>query len=142
MKKKLPLFTLVLLILFFAANRLIDSPVSQTGGAKTTLEEAVAQRLSDTPVSGSGVVIHLLSDDTKGSRHQRFIVQVDHDLTLLIVHNIDIAPRIDSLQKGDKVNFKGEYVWNNKGGLIHWTHHDPAGKNDGGWIQHQGTVYQ
>ena len=92
-------------------------------------------------VSGSGVVIHTLSDDMKGSRHQRFIVRVDDGHTLLIVHNIDLAPRIGSLRKGDKIDFKRKYIWNKKGGLVHWTHHDPAGKHLPGWIRHHDRLY-
>ena len=59
-----------------------------------------------------------------------------------MVHDIDIAPRLDSLQVGDTVSFKGEYVWNAQGGLIHWTHHDPTGSHVAGWIKHNGQTYQ
>ena len=62
--------------------------------------------------------------------------------TLLIAHNIDIAPRINSLQKGDLILFYGEYEWNPQGGVIHWTHQDPNGNHVGGWIEHEKTRYQ
>ena len=39
------------------------------------------------------------------------------------------TPRIADVKVGDTVSFFGEYVWNEQGGLIHWTHHDPAGPN-------------
>jgi len=61
---------------------------------------------------------------------------------VLIAHNIDIAPRIDTLAKGDRVRFYGEYVWNKKGGTVHWTHHDPQGKHTAGWLKHMGRTYQ
>ena len=62
-------------------------------------------------------------------------------MTVLIVHNIDLAPRVP-LQVGDSVSLRGDYVWNDRGGLVHWTHHDPAGRHIPGWIEHRGRRYQ
>jgi hypothetical protein len=103
---------------------------------------AFANKTSDIQVEGKGKVIRLLSDDLNGPRHQRFIVQLASRQTLLITHNIDIAPRIAGLKTGDTVRFYGEYVWNSKGGLIHWTHHDPQGKHVSGWVIHNGKTYK
>jgi Protein of unknown function (DUF3465) len=103
---------------------------------------AFASRASDVQVEGEGTVIRVLSDDLDGSRHQRFIVQIASGQTLLVSHNIDIAPRIGGLKVGDNVRFSGEYVWNAKGGVIHWTHHDPRGRHVAGWVMHNGTTYQ
>mgnify|MGYP001794422510 CR=1 FL=1 len=82
----------------------------------------------------SGVVTALLPDDMEGSRHQRFIVDIGAGHTLLVVHNIDLAPRLDGLREGDRVSVKGEYEWNDRGGLIHWTHRDPRSSHEDGWI--------
>ena len=103
---------------------------------------AFANRTSNIQVEGKGTVIRLLPDDVKGPRHQRFIVQLASGQTLLMTHNIDIAPRIDELQLSDSVSFYGEYVWNEKGGVIHWTHHDPQGRHVAGWIKHKSHTYQ
>ena len=103
---------------------------------------AFANRSSDIQVEGEGTVTRVLPDDLNGSRHQRFIVRLVSGLTVLITHNIDIAPRISGLEVGDSVRFSGEYVWNEKGGLIHWTHHDPRGRHVAGLIQHNGKTYQ
>lgn len=103
---------------------------------------AFANRTSDVQVKGEGTVIRLLPDDQKGSRHQRFIIKLASGLTLLIAHNIDIAPRVSGLAVGDRVGFYGEYVWNEKGGTIHWTHRDPRGKHVAGWVVHNGKTYQ
>ena len=93
-------------------------------------------------VQGEGEVIRILADDNDGSRHQRFIVRLSSGRTLLIAHNIDIAPRVPSIGVGDKVSFNGEYESNDKGGVIHWTHRDPQERHQAGWIEYRGKRYQ
>lgn len=110
--------------------------------ADQTLTTAFENRQSDIQVKGSGTVIKKLADDTNGSRHQRFILRLSSGQTLLIAHNIDLAPRISGLSTGDIVHFYGVYEWNAKGGVVHWTHHDPRGKHIGGWLKHKGIPYQ
>jgi hypothetical protein len=98
--------------------------------------------MSNVQLEGRGVVRRILSDDYEGSRHQRFVVALDSGQTLLIVHNIDLAPRVAGLREADPVSFKGVYEWNAEGGVIHWTHHDPNGRHVAGWIRYNGKVYQ
>lgn len=93
-------------------------------------------------VRGSGVVTRTLADDNEGSRHQRFILELDSGRTVLVAHNIDLAPRISSLSPGDKVSFYGVYEFNDRGGVIHWTHKDPQGRHTDGWLEHDGRRYQ
>lgn len=105
------------------------------------LEQAFARKQSDVWLEGAGIVIKLLPDDNKGARHQRFLVRINPQQTLLFAHNMDLAPRIHALQVGDHIQFKGEYIYNPKGGVMHWTHHDPQGKQ-GGWIKLNGQTYE
>jgi hypothetical protein len=93
-------------------------------------------------VSGKGRVTRVLGDDSLGDRHQRFILELDSGQTILVAHNIDLAPRIEPLREGDLVEFSGEYEWNDKGGIVHWTHHDPQGQHPGGWLRHEGRTYE
>ncbi|WP_020558493.1 DUF3465 domain-containing protein [Thiofilum flexile] len=92
-------------------------------------------------VTLSGKVIKLLKDDREGSMHQRFLIEIAPNITLLIAHNIDIAKRVP-VKQSDTLTLRGEYVWNDKGGVLHWTHHDPKGRTQGGWIDYQGLRYQ
>ncbi|AWB67926.1 hypothetical protein C2869_16505 [Saccharobesus litoralis] len=115
---------------------------SQVQLADKALQQAFLERAKKLQIKGQGVVIRLLKDDVKGSQHQRFIVQLTTKQTLLIAHNIDLAPRLNQLKVGDDVTFYGVYEWNKKGGVIHWTHHDPKGKHIGGWLLHKGKIYQ
>jgi hypothetical protein len=88
------------------------------------------------------VVTHVLADDLTEPRHQRFIVRLASGHTVLIIHNIDIAARLDGLGEGDQIRFNGEYVWNEQGGMVHFTHHDPQGRHAAGWLKHNGRTYQ
>ena len=108
----------------------------------TALNEAYKNQQSNIQVKGSGKVIRILNDDNKGSRHQKFILKLNTGNTILIAHNIDLAPKIHSILNGDTVQFYGEYEWNKKGGVVHWTHRDPNGHHISGWLKHKGSVYQ
>lgn len=88
------------------------------------------------------MVTKLLADDNDGSRHQRFLLTLPSGQSLLVAHNIDLAPRLSRLKTGDSVAFNGVYEWNAKGGLIHWTHRDPGGRHQAGWLKHSGQTYQ
>src|SRR5947208_455422 len=111
-----------------------------TGNA--TVERAYAQHLSAVEVTAQGTVTRLLADDTGPSgTHQRFIVQVSgSSQTLLIDNNVDIGKRVP-VTTGDGVTVHGEYVWNGQGGLVHFTHHDPAHTHEDGWIEMKGVRY-
>nr|MDJ0793073.1 DUF3465 domain-containing protein [Woeseiaceae bacterium] len=88
----------------------------------------------------TGFVRRLLHDDNDGSRHQRFIIDIGDGWTLLIAHNLDLAKRVP-LGMGDRAQVRGMYEWNELGGLVHWTHHDPQGIEDGGWVRYRRKVY-
>ena len=126
--------------------RQIPASGSLVPGVESTDDAAFTRALergaSGIQLQGQGTVIKLLPDDIDGSRHQRFILKLQSGQTLLIAHNIDIASRIGPLRVGDRVAFNGEYEWNSKGGVIHWTHHDPAGRHAAGWLKHGSQIYQ
>ncbi|MBH0047121.1 MULTISPECIES: DUF3465 domain-containing protein [unclassified Pseudoalteromonas] len=108
----------------------------------TSLNEAYKNHQSNVQVQDSGIVVRILNDDNQGSRHQKFILKLSTGITILIAHNIDLAPRINLISKGDTVQFYGEYEWNKKGGVVHWTHKDPNGHHVDGWLKHKGKTYQ
>lgn len=131
---------------FYSQYRRSQAPplpqTAQQQAADALLERAFAEKLSNLQVEGSGVVTMILPDDDKGSRHQRFVLRLASGRTLLVAHNIDLAPRIETLAIGDEVAFSGEYEWNSKGGVLHWTHHDPDGRHAAGWLRHRGRTFQ
>jgi hypothetical protein len=128
------------------ANHDAPAPVpltsSATVGGGNAIAIAFEQHRSNVVVEASGTVSRVLADDNDGSRHQRFVVAVPSGHTVLIAHNIDLAPRVENLRKGDRIDFKGEYEWNPQGGVVHWTHRDPHGRHEAGWLRHDGRTYQ
>lgn len=135
------LLAVLILASFYERGYFNRSGGTGTGGA-AKIASAYENRVSNLQVEGSGLVEKILKDDLKGSRHQRLIVRLSDNQTVLIAHNIDLAPRVENIKKGDKLEFFGEYEWNNKGGVIHWTHRDPRGTHVDGWLKHQGRLYQ
>jgi ABC-type glycerol-3-phosphate transport system substrate-binding protein len=154
MTRRCALLVLVALLLAAVTGACGESAAAEPGsggvgsantaahGGDAVLAQAFADKATDLEVEGTGTVVRLLADDTQGDAHQRFIVQLASGQTLLVTHNIDIAPRVTPLQVGDTVSFKGVYEWNEQGGLIHWTHVDPDGEHEAGWIEHGGQTYQ
>ena len=145
--KKLVLIAVVLAAVYFGGveSGFIprqQSADSSSSSADQVLAEAFDNRRSNIQVQGSGRVSKVLADDNKGSRHQRFILQLASGQSLLVAHNIDLAQRVASIEVGDLVQFSGEYEWNERGGVIHWTHHDPDGRHVAGWLKHAGRTYQ
>ncbi len=151
--RPLPIATAVILAALYFGNPYLGgssgSPPATAPGANpaastpaSDLAALYAARRGDTQVSGEGTVVRVLADDNEGSRHQRFILDVGGGHTVLVAHNIDLAPRIAGLERGDRVGFNGEYEWNERGGVVHWTHHDPQGRHEDGWLKHDGRTYR
>ena len=113
---------------------------SGAAGVSSRLVEAIERRQSEVWVETAAEVTRLLRDDDRGSRHQRFLVDVAGN-SVLVAHNIDLAERVP-LEQGDVVEIRGRFEWNDRGGVLHWTHHDPGGGPDEGWIRHRGRVYR
>lgn len=107
----------------------------------TVFADAFNNEESNIQVRQSGEIVSVLADDTVGDRHQRMIIRLTNNQTLLIAHNIDLSPRIPNPQVGKQLGFYGEYEWNEKGGTIHWTHEDPDGSHIAGWLEYEGKKY-
>ena len=128
-----------------------DKPVEAAAGSATAapddnarLAALAAAHRSGEEVEVTGRVVKLLSDDTEGDRHQRFLLQVGQSaLVVLVAHNIDVGARVPAAA-GDELRVHGEYEWNDKGGVLHWTHRNPARdpRHESGWIERAGRRYE
>ena len=153
-KNRNKIITALIIAALSAFGLINQNPKTETQVTKTTqtstsshasqsdVERAYSAKRSDVQVKGSGVVIKSLRDDNEGHRHQKFILRLASGNTILVAHNIDLAPKITSLQKGDTVMFNGEYEYDSRGGVVHWTHHDPQRHHTNGWLKHNGKTYQ
>jgi len=142
------IFILIFLVILFeygcdrSSSEIIAKHIHKEADDQAKIEHAFRTKQSGIFVTARGIIIKILSDDLRGRRHQRFIVELTPKQTLLIAHNIDIAPRVENVRIGDEIIFCGDYEWNDKGGAIHWTHHDPDMRRVGGWIEHNGRRYE
>ncbi|MCH9696235.1 MAG: DUF3465 domain-containing protein [Gammaproteobacteria bacterium] len=151
MKKLLPLLVLGLIVAFQYLQQnsgagSFDGSASDISGYDTSADQPSfvddSNWRSGNQVRGNGTVERVLSDDNDGSRHQRFILRLTSGRSVLIAHNIDLAPRVESISTGDVVSFYGQFESNDRGGVIHWTHRDPQGRHAHGWLQHRGRKYE
>jgi hypothetical protein len=123
-------------------DRVQDNSTEILYTSDTELKRLFEEKISDHQVTLKGTIKDVLSDDLEGAKHQRFILELKSSQTVLVAHNIDLAPRISGLKHGEMIEVSGEYEWNPKGGVVHWTHDDPYGVHAAGWIEYQGRRSQ
>ena len=137
-QKKKIIGIVVLIISAFLAEQGLFSGTKQES-SDSQIEQLIKSRVSGKMVTIEATVIKLLKDDLKGDKHQKMILKNANN-TLLLAHNIDIAARVPA-KKGDLLLIKGQYEWNEKGGLLHWTHRSNS-SHPAGWIKHNNKTYQ
>jgi hypothetical protein len=122
---------------------LLGSACATATSDNAAVERDYAEHRSTVEVTAEGAVTSVLADNSGPSgTHQRFIIRLaGATQTVLVENNVTIGQRAPVAVR-DVVIVHGEYVWNDQGGLIHFTHHDPAPAHEGGWIELHGVRYQ
>ena len=107
------------------------------------IEVAEAQRAQahGRLVEFNGTVEKVLTPDRHGRPHQRFVVRVAGAGTVLVAHNTALGGEVP-LTVGERVRVRGIFEFNRRGGVVHWTHHDPGSDAGAGWIRAGGKTYQ
>jgi len=126
---------IVMLIVVFILN---NNEVKDSNKQQKNLESLYKSKAYGILITIEAQVEKVLKDDTVGDRHQKMILRVGKN-TVLLAHNIDVATRVP-IKENDTIIVKGEYEWNQKGGVIHWTH--KKNNNSYGWIMHKNKKYQ
>lgn len=109
---------------------------------ESAIMNAFRAKRSDVQVNYTGPVVHVLPYDNVGTPHQNWLMELSNGHTIKVSHNTALAPKLPGLKKGDRVTVYGEYEYNDKGGVIHWTHHDPGRRHIGGFIRYNGKKYE
>ena len=97
-------------------------------------------RNSNLVVEIEGRVILLLPELDTNGRQQRFLIDLESGHRLLVSHDLELSQNVP-VEVSSHIRLKGEYDWSEGGGIIHWTHRDPSGAREGGWIEHLGYRY-
>ena len=123
------------------ANTALTTGSSATGNQQQEILAAQQDHARKVEVTVDARVDKKLPDDTKGLPHERFLIRLGNGTRVLVAHDTKMAPYVP-LQAGDTVRIHGEYIWNEQGGVLHWTHHANTGRHEGGWIDYAGQRYQ
>ena len=119
----------------------IGTTTTATSDGENAILAAFKNRQSDLIVTTTATIKKNLPDDNIGSRHQKAILRLPSGHTVLLAHNIDLAEKVP-FREGDTIEVRGKYEYTDKGGVIHWTHHDPRGRHPDGWIEYKGATYK
>lgn len=95
----------------------------------------------------SATVVRVLGEKRgRSGVHEGFIVAYHPEVmatatyrTLRVEDNVDITGPIP-LQRGDVVSLLGQLECDDN--VIHWTHHDPRGRHQSGYIKVNGRLYE
>ena len=149
--------TLILITLLFfgcspdktgVSNQVFGKPSNITASTANDLSEqqqeiiqAQNDRVRRRQVTVTARVYRLLPDDVSGIPHQRFLLELVNGTTVLVAHDTKLAPVVP-ISAGDFVTLHGEYIFNEKGGVLHFTHKSTNWRHEGGWIDFNGVRYQ
>jgi hypothetical protein len=119
-----------------------------TGGAdgNGAVYDAWAHHRSRIEVTAAGSVARILGTrEGRSGAHEGFLLHLrgasGRGLTVRVEDNVDLTGPIP-LAPGDDVEVRGEYIYDPRGGLIHYTHTDPRGRHPGGYVRVGDKIYR
>lgn len=123
--------------------------LSACAGAQQTPDNGAVCRIYSAQQSRAEVVADGTVIDVLGTRrgpsgdHEGFLLRLNGgcDLLVRVETNVDLTGPVP-LRASQRVVVKGEYEYDPMGGVIHWTHHDPRGRHDGGFVRVGDRTYQ
>jgi hypothetical protein len=124
------------------------APSGQSAGSdagNAAVYQSWAQQRSKVEVTASGSVAKVLGTRRGPSGvHTGFLLHLrgseGRGLTVRVEDNVDLTGPIP-IRAGDDVEVRGEYIYDPRGGLIHYTHRDPRGRRAGGYVRIGNRMY-
>lgn len=122
--------------------------VSATGDAgNRQIYEAWRAGRSKVEVQATGSIARILGERSgESGPHQGFLLHLTgpggHGLTVRIESNLALIRAFPALRDGEAAVVRGEYEFDRRGGVIHWTHHDPRGRHPAGFVEVGGRRYE
>ncbi len=113
--------------------------------ANGAVYKAWATHASRIEVTATGSVARILGTRVGPSGpHEGFLLHLrgsaGRGLTVRVEDNVDLTGPIP-LAEGQSVEVRGEYIYDARGGLIHYTHADPRGRHLPGYVRANGKFY-
>ncbi|MBV9719028.1 MAG: DUF3465 domain-containing protein [Candidatus Eremiobacteraeota bacterium] len=135
---------MALLTRFVALAVLLATGCTATEAANdTALCQAYNSQRSHVEVIADGKVTRIMGvQPGRVSPHEGFLFRLTSgcDIVVRVEANTDFTGPIP-LSIGQRVLVKGEYEFYPLGGVIHWTHRDPRGRHENGYIAAGGQTY-
>ena len=116
------------------------------GDSNGAVYEAWRTQRSHVEVTADGSVARILGTRRGPSgAHEGFLLHLrgsaGRGLTVRVESNVDLTGPIP-LRAGQAATVRGEYIYDSRGGLIHYTHLDPRGRHAAGYVRVEGRIYQ
>ncbi len=97
-------------------------------------------------VTAVGAVARILGErEGRSGEHLGFLLHLTgsegRGLTVRVEDNLALTGPI-AIREGELATVRGEYIYDAGGGLIHYTHRDPRGRHEAGYVQAAGRLYQ
>ncbi len=122
------------------------SPGAGEGAGNGIVYDAWRAGRSHVEVTAIGSVARMLGTRVGPSgAHEGFLLHLNgsagHGLTVRVEDNVDITGPIP-LAEGKAVEVKGEYIFDSRGGIVHYTHRDRRGRHVAGYVLVDTKLYQ
>ena len=105
-----------------------------------TVEKAYLSHESGMMAEVHGRVVRILRDEREGVHRQRFVIRLPNGQMVIVIHNVEDSDRVP-VRLEDPVLVRGQYEWEESGGVLHWTHRDSSPNRRHGWVEHMGRRY-
>lgn len=117
----------------------VASPSQPDDAAIVQAQAAQAQKVE---LTVTAPVLKLLREENYREPHQRFLLSLSNGTTVLVANDLKYGTYVPNLRPGALLRLHGEYIWNEKGGVLHWTHLSDEPRHESGYIDYNGWRYQ